>query len=206
MSHLRDNCYQAGTKWTLCFALMLCLLASMAPSLQAQQPCRLECDTITVPFQVHEYITSVSSDCRVKITAAVRGCGGMWEIEIRSITYLDACQGADPVRSRHRATSELVRHNILGLPTHNATWRVAAPACWQMVPTKTLVPCRAECCVSTLRVEQRADCDSWSITAESRSVVRPTCPVRAGHAGELIDDDNPSGECLFSCEPILYSK
>ena len=172
----------------------------------AQQPCRLDCDTINRPFRVVEYITSATPDCRVKIVAAARACAGVWEIEIRSIEYLDGCQGVDPLEVRRRASSEFVRLNIMGLPTNNSTWRVSAPSCWQLLPTNKLVPCRSECCVSNLRVEQRPDCDKWSITAEGQSVTRPTCPLKPTQNGQVSAEVGAGSDCFFSCEPVLQTK
>jgi hypothetical protein len=194
------------SQWLFCWVSVVLLSGIASCDLRAQQPCRLECDTSMVPFTVHEHVTSVSSDCRVKITAAVRSCGGMWEIEIRSIEYLEDCQGVDPFEVRRRSTSELVRANIMGLPTDNSVWRVSAPSCWRQLPSNNLVPCSSECCISTLKVEKRADCDKWSITAEGQSVVRPTCSLTTAQNGQTSSEASAARSCFFSCEPVLPTK
>lgn len=188
------------TMVTIAGLLTVCMVASSQPA------CRLECDTINRPFRVVEYITNATPECKVKIVAAVRACAGVWEIEIRSIELLDGCAGVDYALVRQRATSDFVRMNASGLPTDNAIWRVASPSCWQFMPPGRLVPCRTECCISNLRVEKRSDCATWSIVAEGRSMVRPTCPLRQNQVSSGPVEATAGSGCFFSCEPILLTK
>lgn len=190
------------TRWML--PLLVYVLACSAVS--AQQPCRLDCDTVNVPFQIREYITSASSTCHVKVIVGVRACGGAWEIEIRAIQLLGVCQGADLVAVRRQATAEAIRLNTFGLPTNNVVWRVSAPSCWRYAAPGMLLPCNAACCVSTLKVETKVGCDKWSITAEGRTTVRPTCPLSIGSSGQSSGDASVDGSCFFSCEPVVLTK
>lgn len=205
MIHLLESGVMCSSTVRWCLTLAALVVLGWCSAI-AQQPCRLDCDSLSVPFRIVEHVTNATPDCRVKITAAVRACMGIWEIEIRSIEYLDGCQGAEPVEVRRRASSELVRLNIMGLPTDNSVWRVSAPSCWRLMPTNKLVPCHSECCVSNLRVEKRLDCDKWSITAEGQAVVRPTCPLAPAQNGQTSIEATAGSGCFFSCEPIILTK
>lgn len=205
MIRLLENGVRCSRTVRWCLSLAILLIAGWGHGM-AQQPCRLDCDSLSVPFRVVEYVTNATPTCRVKVVAAARACGGVWEIEVRSIEYLDGCQGADPAEVRRRATSEFIRLNIMGLPTDNSVWRVSAPSCWRLLPTNRLVPCRAECCISSLRVEKRVDCDKWSITAEGQSVTRPTCPIVTTQQNQSAAEAGAVSECFFSCEPVLLTK
>jgi len=201
--------YVSKLRYTALIAAVL-VIALFTPS-QAQQFCQTGCNPTTNPFVVQDIAIPVGPDCIMTVRIRKRICAGVHELEVVSATTTGQCAGINATNSLSVALRILVGNNYMNFPPQGAgpagtwTWRIAKPACWTSPTPTQLIPCNSPCCVSVLTVTRREGCDTWAISNESFSSVRPTCELT--HQSGSGGDGPPNPElCTYSCDPQLPKK
>jgi hypothetical protein len=194
----------------LCTYFIAVLLAALV-TLSAQEPCATDCSAATAPYSQRAVSVDMGGGCAVTLTIRTRVCSGIFEVEIVSAAYTPGCATTgDPRVTIERAIRQFVTTNGMQFPTGTSNnpnaeqwvWRVARPACWQVLPPQgPAMPCGTECCISYLTVMRKANCSDWAFTNEARRNITRNCPLTDSR---LVGGDagaNPS--CATACDAIV---
>lgn len=186
----------------LAFVISFLILSG---GLTAQEPCLLECDPVTNPYQVIQYTVEVEPGCNVTLICRVRQCSGMNELIVDGVVLNGSCATTVPSSAAQMALQLMVTQNFMNFPpgpndTEGTwTWRVARKACWKRLnaqPAAPLVPCSDNCCVNHITVRKRSGCDHWEFVSETGTTPWRQCADQVGQwqGGEIAPE-----VCTHAC-------
>lgn len=194
----------------LCACFVTILLLPLR-TLSAQEPCATDCNQATAPYVQRVVSVDIGGGCAVTLTIRTRVCSGILEVEVISAAYTPGCATErDPREAIERAIRQFVTTNGMQFPTGTPNnpnseqwiWRVARPACWQVVqPQGPAMPCGPECCISYLTVTRKANCSEWAITNEARRNTTRGCPLTSRQ--QSGDDAGSGSSCATACDAIV---